>query len=195
MQYLKTEVREKIISAAVLEFKEHGFSDASIRNIADNAEISLGNIYRYFTNKEALYLAVVNPFIDNMKIVIKNEFNFLEKSTKEISEVLVSFLMEYCDELMIIQKGNSVHYDGFISYIVEAISEKVQEMLVKAFPEIGKKIKNPYFYDAIANSFLICLFDVLDSNDEKEIQERNAREVIAFFFSSMQSRFSHFEEE
>ena len=67
MQYLKKEVREKILCAAVEEFKQYGYADASIRNIANNAEISLGNIYRYFTNKEALYFAVINPFMESFR--------------------------------------------------------------------------------------------------------------------------------
>ena len=48
MQYLKKEIKDRILASAVDEFKEHGFANASIRNIANNAEISLGNIYRYF---------------------------------------------------------------------------------------------------------------------------------------------------
>ncbi len=109
MQYLKKEIKDRILASAVDEFKEHGFANASIRNIANNAEISLGNIYRYFANKEALYLAVINPFMESVKQSVEQDFVFKDKSMKEMSIIFVRFLMQYSDEFLIIRKGNSVH--------------------------------------------------------------------------------------
>ena len=60
MQYLKDVVRTRIVNAAIAEFKEYGYSNASIRNIAETAAISLGNIYRYYENKEDAYLMQIN---------------------------------------------------------------------------------------------------------------------------------------
>lgn len=74
MQYLKKEIRERILNAAVEEFKEHGYADASIRNIANNAQISLGNVYRYFTNKEGLYFAIITPFMENIESALETSF-------------------------------------------------------------------------------------------------------------------------
>ncbi|MCM1043208.1 MAG: TetR/AcrR family transcriptional regulator [Corallococcus sp.] len=195
MQYLKKEVREKILAAAIEEFKEYGYADASIRNIANNAEISLGNIYRYFTNKEALYFAVINPFMDSVKRVIEKEFVFDGRTMKEVSEALVGFLMQYSDELIIIRKGNSVHYEAFVKYIVDVTSRKVREMMTGVFPEIDSKINNLDFYDAIAEGFLTALFKILRNGDSPEVQERNSRELITFFFGHMKDRFYHFDTE
>ena len=142
MQYLKKEIRQNILAAAVEEFKDHGYADASIRNIANNAEISLGNIYRYFANKEALYFAVINPFLNSVKQAIEQDIVFEGKDMREASEKLVEFLMAHNDEILIIRKGNSVHYEAFVNCIVEAISKKVREMLKNSFPEIDEKIKD-----------------------------------------------------
>lgn len=193
MQYLKKEIRDRILAAAVEEFKENGYANASIRNIANNAEISLGNIYRYFSNKEALYFAVINPFMESVKQGIERDFIFTDKSMKEVSEVLISFLMQYSDELLIIRKGNSVHYETFIDYITGVISAKIKEMMEGSFPEIDKKIKNPDFYNAIAEGFLNSLFKILRNEDSTERQERNARELITFYFGHMKDRFYHFD--
>ena len=194
MQYLKREIRERILAAAVEEFKEYGFANASIRNIANNAEISLGNIYRYFANKEALYFAVINPFMESVKQSIEREFVFKDRPMKDAAEILIKFLMEYCDEILIIRKGNSIHYETFINYIVEVISSKIREMMEGAFPEIDEKIKNPDFYMAIADGFLNSLFKVLHKDDPVEIQERNIRELITFYFGHMKDRFYHFDQ-
>lgn len=193
MQYLKKEIRDRILSSAVEEFKEHGYADASIRNIANNAEISLGNIYRYYTNKEALYFAVINPFMDGVRNFVENEFSFTDKSMKEVAETLISFLVQYNDELMIICKGNTVYYGTFVNYITKAIADKIKELCQSVYPEIDRKIKDPEFYAAIAEGFLTSLFKILKNGDDKSVQEHKARELVSFYFGSMKNRFQNFD--
>lgn len=193
MQYLKKEIREKILAAAIEEFKEHGYSDASIRNIANNAEISLGNIYRYFTNKEALYFAVINPFMDAIKLTVDRDFIFEGKSTRDIAEILVSFLVRYSDELIIIRKGNSVHQEAFVNYIVEVLATKFNELLTSAFPEIREKVANPDFCRAVSQGFLTSLFNILQIDYTPDVHERYIRELITFYFGHMTDRFEHFD--
>lgn len=193
MQYLKKEIRERILAAAVEEFKEQGYADASIRNIANNAEISLGNIYRYFTNKEALYLAVINPFIDSVKTFVDNELSFTNKSMKEISEMLIDFIMQFNDELFIICKGNSVHYETFVGYIIDVIATKIKQLMQDVFPEIDSKIQNTEFYNAVAEGFLTSFFKVLKNRTSTEELKRNVSELITFYFGHMKDRFYHFD--
>lgn len=195
MQYLKGEIREKIVNAAIEEFKVYGYSDAAIRNIANNAEISLGNIYRYFTNKEALYFAIVNPFMDAIDELIEKDIFFYDRTMGEVSEVLIAFVMKHSNELMIIRKGNTVHYQKFITHMVNAISTKIRFMLTNAFPQIDSKISNPYFSEAIAEAFLTALFKVLNREQSAEVLERNTREVITFFFGQLSYRFNNFDQD
>lgn len=58
-QILKEEVQRVIRQAALEAFAEEGFASATIANIAARAGVSTGNVYRYFENKEALFLDVV----------------------------------------------------------------------------------------------------------------------------------------
>lgn len=58
-QFLKDEVKDKIKASAVAVFTEKGYTNASIKAIASHAGVSVGNVYRYFDNKEALYSAVI----------------------------------------------------------------------------------------------------------------------------------------
>ncbi|MGY0559829.1 MULTISPECIES: TetR/AcrR family transcriptional regulator [unclassified Luteimonas] len=51
--------RKRILDAAQQCFIEHGFHGASMANIAETAEMSAGLIYRYFENKSAIILAIV----------------------------------------------------------------------------------------------------------------------------------------
>ena len=103
--------------------------------------------------------------------------------------------MKYSDELIIIRKGNSVHQDNFINYIVGALAGKIKEMIQNAFPEIDEKITDPIFYDAIAEGFLTSLFKVLSYGENDEQKERYIRELLTFFFGHLVDRFYHFDME
>lgn len=54
-QTLKTEVRERIVDAAEVVFAKYGYTGATMAQIAKQAGLSTGNLYRYFGNKEALF--------------------------------------------------------------------------------------------------------------------------------------------
>jgi AcrR family transcriptional regulator len=51
--------RKRVFDAAVDEFSQRRFSEASINQIVKNAGISRGSFYQYFKNKEDLYLYVL----------------------------------------------------------------------------------------------------------------------------------------
>ncbi|MDN5931602.1 MAG: TetR family transcriptional regulator [Pseudonocardia sp.] len=57
-----TETRQRLVDTALRLFREHGFAPTTMRRIADEAGVSLGNAYYYFAGKDELvqelYLAV-----------------------------------------------------------------------------------------------------------------------------------------
>ena len=61
MQVKKDTIRRRLLEAAEEEFRERGFQNAKIRNIATTANVTLGNTYNYFRNKDALFVAVLSP--------------------------------------------------------------------------------------------------------------------------------------
>jgi len=55
-----------IEETALRLFTRQGFHGTSIRDIAREAGISLGNIYNYYSTKEALYVSLVRRYRDRM---------------------------------------------------------------------------------------------------------------------------------
>lgn len=51
--------RDKILRAAEALFSKQGFHGTGLRDIADRAEVSVGNIYNHFATKEALFEALL----------------------------------------------------------------------------------------------------------------------------------------
>ena len=61
MEERSTATLEKIQQAALAEFLDKGFLGASLRQIVKNAGVTTGAFYGYFSSKEALFTAIVEP--------------------------------------------------------------------------------------------------------------------------------------
>lgn len=56
---------EQILDAAARIFHEQGYANASTNDIADEANVSIGSLYQYFPNKDALLLALGKRHIES----------------------------------------------------------------------------------------------------------------------------------
>lgn len=63
MQYSKDDIQKEILKAAEKVFLENGFPKASMREIAQEAQVGLSNIYNYFKSKDDIFCTVVRPVI------------------------------------------------------------------------------------------------------------------------------------
>ena len=77
---------QMILSAAIQEFLEKGFTSASLRNIAKKAGVTTGALYGYYDSKEDLFEALVGE-----------HYNFLLerfcKAQKEFAEIPLKSLI------------------------------------------------------------------------------------------------------
>ncbi len=64
------EKRRRILAAARDAFSINGFHAASMADIATRAQISVGHIYRYFENKEAVIVAIVEADLEDAALEI-----------------------------------------------------------------------------------------------------------------------------
>jgi AcrR family transcriptional regulator len=101
MQILKNSVKDQILVSAVQEFKERGFTQASLRNIAQAANISVGNVYRYFEGKEQLFQAIILPRLKSFESIMKLEPNAYEQpqiAFNELANMFSSTLISLIEE-------------------------------------------------------------------------------------------------
>jgi TetR/AcrR family transcriptional repressor of uid operon len=63
----KTEIREKIVDAAIITFSKHGYDRTKMDDIAETANLSKGTIYLYFKSKEELFYAISENNIKALK--------------------------------------------------------------------------------------------------------------------------------
>jgi AcrR family transcriptional regulator len=63
---LSDKKRERILEAAAREFAAHGYADASMNKILDNAGISKGAAYYYFDDKADLFTTTVRHYAEEL---------------------------------------------------------------------------------------------------------------------------------
>jgi AcrR family transcriptional regulator len=63
----KSEIRDKIIQAAIQSFSQTGFDRTKVDDIAKRLGVSKGTIYLYFDSKEELFLAICEYYLRVMK--------------------------------------------------------------------------------------------------------------------------------
>ena len=95
-------VSEKIIACAKEEFLQKGYSDASLRTIAEKAGTTTGSIYSRFKDKEGLFSAIVEPAADHlvqMFLHTQETFHGLEEEQqpKEMKHYVSSGMVEMID--------------------------------------------------------------------------------------------------
>ena len=127
-----------IINVAQELFKEKGFVNASIKEIASKANVSQVSIYNYFGNKDALVGECVSSLmlvvINTAREILVSEIDFKEKVTKALSmcsnDISIS-LNEYFTK-------EALNDKALIKLINEFVNKEKFE-LFREYIEIGKK--------------------------------------------------------
>ena len=69
-QILKDNVRKLILDSAMEDIIDNGVKDSSMRRIAGKAEMTVGNLYRYFKNKDELVNVIIQPVVDRLNKIV-----------------------------------------------------------------------------------------------------------------------------
>jgi AcrR family transcriptional regulator len=134
-QVLKDEIEDGLITAALTVFSQRGFQRATMAEIGRVAQVSTGNIYRYYRNKKTLFDAVVNnEFVERFADLVRRKAESLAgakdiRSLKRgspyllLSEQLLTFCVENRLRIIILLgKSQGTRYEGFADEAVQRLS-------------------------------------------------------------------------
>jgi AcrR family transcriptional regulator len=71
MQQRSEETRSKITESAIRLFSTRGYNDASVDDICKDAGISKGAFYHHFASKQALFLALLDDWLQTIDTAIE----------------------------------------------------------------------------------------------------------------------------
>ena len=65
-----TDTRERLVGVAIDLFTRHSFAGTSLQMIADDIGFTKAAIYHHFRTREQLLLAVLEPLLDELRVVV-----------------------------------------------------------------------------------------------------------------------------
>lgn len=131
--------RERILSAALQEFAEHGWGGARVDRIAERADINKRMLYAYIGNKQALWVAVLERVyetmrqgehllhlesaspVDGMKMLIRFNFRFHQEHPE--------FLSMLNEENR--QKAENIANSDHVTEIYNPLIAAIEDILVR----------------------------------------------------------------
>jgi len=109
---LEEHKRLAIIHAAIHEFAHANYAQASLSQIVKTVGIAKGSMYQYFSDKEELYLYVVQLASDHMMVELQQRIPLSILATGDVFKILreyfsitVTVAQEYPNESALIQRA------------------------------------------------------------------------------------------
>lgn len=196
MQVLKDDIRNNILKAALLEFRQEGYTHASMRKIAQAAGTTIGNIYRYFKNKEVLFDAILQPVylqysecIENIReeIVVsyKKDNSNPQHFFNKVQGTIVMLFKTYSSELTILLNlSNGSKYEQVKPNLIDltlSILEKV--LLVERDEDTRLHTRDLALASMIASTIVEGLCLILRDNDKEDTLEQLIAQFL-FLYST-----------
>ncbi len=126
--------RKNILDAALKIFSEYGYPGTSIKMIAQAADISVGGVYLYFRNKEALYITLIAEMFKELSSQIHSAIEGEHRPSEQLAAYIL-FRANYArqHEELILTQGKEVFayaMDPLRSFLVEQIGI-IEEIIEK----------------------------------------------------------------
>jgi len=188
LQHTKEEIRNRILEAAEIEFDENGYGGASMRKIVARAGTSLGNLYRYYANKEELFLCIVEPV---MEACIQQTGMLLDGTIQQVEaavEPMVDFVAMHSRIFRILENGPLEHYGAFLERLTVRISQSLEGYAREHCPGQVERIANPKFFHAVGQGFVSVLRLTLEHYENKEKTTQYLAELLQFQFGFFEQR-------
>lgn len=147
------ELTVKIEENARLEFMQYGFKDASINRIASNAGLTTGAIYTRFKDKDALFVSLVQPTIDEVNQLFYSmhgkftasypEFEKVMETSNQFIENMINYMYDNKDNfILLLCKSSGSSIDHFEMSMIEYKTERLHNSFFKSaeMSEIIQKV-------------------------------------------------------
>ena len=178
MQYLKDDIRNSILEAALSEFGMMGYKRASIRSICHNACTSVGNFYKYFLGKDDIFENLIGPVYRNL-MGYTEKFNKVEfnENTEDVfyrlTEKIMDIFKENSAELTILfNKSDGSRYETCKETFVEFITQIVTETMNYRLSQQGKSVTDKFVIYLISYNLVQSIAIILrEKEDGSEIRQ------------------------
>jgi len=122
--------RDQIIAASRICFRKHGFHGAGMAEIAKMSQLSVGQIYRYFANKDAIIEEIVRRIVSKkIRLMTGNAHNLRQMAENLAHRRIGAHHIEqsHCPELS--QEQTEIDHALMLEVAAEATRNPVVEQI------------------------------------------------------------------
>ena len=191
----KTEAHGKIIAAAVREFTEYGFENASMRRIASEVGLTVGALYRHFPNKEEMFAALVEPTINELmskyrefceqgyEVMKCGDVHKLWDESESETKWLMSFIYDHFDVFkLLVCRSQGTRFESFVhdmALLEERSTLDYFERMKQYNMTVNELSKQEFHMLVTAN--VSALFEAVIHDFSREVAMHYAVTLDAFF--------------
>jgi len=181
----KTESHIKVNAAIRAEFLEKGFEGASVRSIGARAGMTSAGLYRHYPDKEAMFSAVVDPLIEDIRSWTnrhKNrKYNLVDKNAQRdelfgesFADMILEVVLPRKEEFkLLITSAQGTKYENFVhDYVVENQGEFMKalgHLKDRGYPV--KEIDEQKLHMLLSAYLTACLEPIVHDYDDDRIRD------------------------
>lgn len=194
-QILKDHVKTQIVESAIKDIFENGLIGSSMRKIASNANMTVGNLYRYFKNKDELINFIISPVLNRIGKIIQKYTNKtidLNDEYIDLSNISIEDITHILDDLSI--ELVNIYYDTPKPFMILMMNDKVNQNILKWFTKlimdfmISKNYvnkKNNARCELLSQAYAVSLFaGVKDLLANNQLDKSELSIVMKMYFHS-----------
>lgn len=165
-----------ILNAASDLFAEVGYDNATIVGIAARSNTSVGSLYQFFANKEAILKALVERYVENASVIFANmdvesfpNMTF-EQGIRTILHPLREFLRDNRDfQVIFSSAAGSTYVAETIRAMDEAFIARTDAALAQARPHVSAADRRKY--SLVCMVIMKGLIGLAHQSDELNLDE------------------------
>ncbi|MGL5694536.1 MAG: TetR/AcrR family transcriptional regulator [Peptostreptococcaceae bacterium] len=163
----KEQQKNKIINGAIEVFRQKGYEQTTMKDIRESAGVSAGSLYMYFSNKEEIFINILEQRIhkQDLKITLSGNESYWEQI-----ETYINNIKDYCIHIQediapiayeyTISAWREHHRKSFLTTRYDMGREYIKSLIEKGIT-IGEFDKN---VDSILiSNFIITSFEGLNT--------------------------------
>lgn len=184
-----------ILNSAKENFLKNGFERSNLRKICKDAKITTGAFYRHFQDKEAVFVELVQPVVDQLKDMYKmsereyyqvldtEEVEKIWELNEDALEPFIDFIyVHYTEMKLLLMCADGTKYGGFLHKIASVETEKTCQYL-EVLREKGYETSdiNEKEIHMLMEAYFTSIFEVVMHDYTKEDALAYSKTLIKFF--------------
>lgn len=200
MEQEENTTRQRIQQAALQEFLDKGFRDASLRRIVKNAGVTTGALYGYFSGKEALFASIVEPHAaavmgqfmqaqtDFAELPAGEQPDHVGVESRSCTQWMVDYMYRYPAEFkLLLCRSGGTAYEDFVHHMVDIEVDSTYRFL-EVLRSLGRQVPDlePPLCHMIASSMFNGVFEVIAHDMPYQQAKRYVDQLQGFYLAGWQ---------